>query len=107
MPVILCHIMPRSIVSPTHITEANKLMDELAKSKPQVRICETYNNFVTPGGMPKKEEFPDRLHPGPEGYAKWTAALQPIFKDLGLESGAAARRLEEWGQRSIHGERSN
>ena len=59
-------------------------------------------------------EFPDLLHPNDAGYAKWAAALRPMFETLGLlpmaprptiRSGAGIReplqrpRLSGWGYR--------
>jgi hypothetical protein len=40
--------------------------------------------FANAQGDAKPEEFPDLLHPNQTGYAKWAAALRPIFATLGF-----------------------
>ena len=39
--------------------------------------------FANENGDATKAEFPDLLHPNKAGYAKWAAALRPIFATLG------------------------
>ena len=40
------------------------------------------------GGDAIPAEFPDLLHPNEAGYAKWAAALRPVFATLGLSETA-------------------
>jgi hypothetical protein len=56
----------------------------LMKNDPQLIRCDTYSIFADEEGNAKKAEFPDLLHPNSPGYAKWTAALKPIFSKLDL-----------------------
>ena len=40
--------------------------------------------FADAGGDAIAAEFPDLLHPNEAGYAKWAAALRPVFATLGF-----------------------
>jgi len=87
MPVVINKVMPRGPkagVFPEKIQELNALYEEAFKNDPQVAFCDTWALFDDGSGSCKKEEFPDMLHPNAAGYARWTAALQPIFDKLGL-----------------------
>jgi len=88
MPVVINTVMPRGPkpeVFPDKIRQLNALYEEAFKNDPQVTFCDTWPLFDDGSGSCKKEEFPDLLHPNGTGYAKWTAALRPIFDTLGLE----------------------
>jgi hypothetical protein len=50
----------------------------------RVTLVQTWPLFANAQGDAKPEEFPDLLHPNAIGYAKWTAALRPIFATLGF-----------------------
>ncbi len=52
------------------------------KNDPQFTLCDTWSIFADKNGDPPKDEFPDLLHPNAMGYAKWEAALKPIFAKL-------------------------
>ena len=87
MPVIICKVMPRGAKAgffPDKIKALNALYEDAFKNDPKVTFCDTWSIFDDGSGQPKKEEFKDLLHPNPETYAKWTAALTPIFDKLGL-----------------------
>ncbi len=87
MPVIVCDVMPShaSKKRPADkIQKLNALVNESVKTDPQFIRCDTYSLFANEQGDAKKEEFPDLLHPNAAGYAKWTAALRPIFAKVNL-----------------------
>ena len=69
---------------PEKIRTLNALYEAAFKDDPKVTFCDTWTLFDDGQGSCKKEEFPDLLHPNAAGYAKWTAALTPIFEQLGL-----------------------
>jgi lysophospholipase L1-like esterase len=86
MPVVICQVMPSSHQKnrPAHlIRRINQLIYELTADQPQVTVVETWKLFAGPTNDAKPEEFPDLLHPNNDGYAKWAAALRPIFATLG------------------------
>lgn len=87
MPVVINKVMPRALqpgTFPDKIRELNGLLDEAFKGDALVSFCDTWTLFADENGSCKKEEFPDMLHPNGAGYAKWTAALTPIFEKLQL-----------------------
>ena len=116
LPIILCQVFPSS---PTKERPADKIKAlnqqffEAIKGDPQVTRVETWPLFANAEGDAKIEEFPDLLHPNELGYAKWAAALRPIFATLGfletdddqfsLEPGAISlfngQDLSGWGFR--------
>jgi len=86
MPIILCKVFPSSEKKsrPTDkIQKINQLYEQVAHGDPQVIVLETYLPFANENGNARPEEFPDLLHPNQQGYAKWAAALRPIFATLG------------------------
>jgi len=86
MPVIVCEVFPSSPLKnrpPHHIRRLNQLIREATADLPQVTVLETWKLFAGPGNNAKPEEFPDLLHPNNDGYAKWAAALRPLFATLG------------------------
>jgi len=87
MPVIVCEIMPSSGVKkrPAYlIRRINQLIREAVADQPQVTVLETWKLFAGPDNDAKADEFPDLLHPNNGGYAKWAAALRPVFATLGF-----------------------
>ena len=91
MPVILCQVFPSSATMhrpADKIKRLNELYAAAVRGDPQVTLIETWPLFADADGDAKLEEFPDLLHPNKTGYAKWAAALRPIFATLGfLETG--------------------
>ncbi len=86
MPVIVCEVMPSSPDKnrPAYlIRRLNRLIREAIADQPQVTLVDTWTLFAGPDNNAKPEEFPDLLHPNNEGYAKWAAALRPVFATLG------------------------
>ncbi|QDT61267.1 multifunctional acyl-CoA thioesterase I and protease I and lysophospholipase L1 [Stieleria bergensis] len=87
MPIVLCHVFPShaSKKRPADkINQVNQLFGDLARGDAQITVLDTWTLFADASGDAKKEEFPDLLHPNAAGYAKWKAALVPIFATLGL-----------------------
>lgn len=87
MPVILCQVFPCSSQQKRpadKITKINQLYAAAVKGDAQVTFIETWPLFANAQGDAKKDEFPDLLHPNQAGYAKWAAALHPIFATLGF-----------------------
>jgi len=87
MPIVLCQVFPSS-ASKTRpadqIKKVNQLYAALVKGNAQVTLVETWPLFADAQGDAIPAEFPDLLHPNLAGYAKWAAALRPIFATLGF-----------------------
>ena len=84
---MLCQVFPSSETKKRpadKIQQINARMDDVMKTEPQAIRCDTYSIFADANGDAKKEEFPDLLHPNAAGYAKFAAALRPIFAKLNL-----------------------
>jgi len=87
MPIILCQVFPSSGTKnrpAAKIKKLNQLYAALVKSDAQITFIETWPLFADAQGDATPEEFPDLLHPNQTGYAKWAAALRPIFATLGF-----------------------
>lgn len=86
-PIILCQVFPSSASKKRpadKIKKINELYAQDVKGDARVTYLETWPLFANAEGDAKKEEFPDLLHPNKTGYAKWAAAIRPIFATLGL-----------------------
>jgi lysophospholipase L1-like esterase len=87
MPIVLCQVFP-SAASKSRpadkIKKLNQLCAEAVKGNAQVTLLETWPLFADEKGDAIPAEFPDLLHPNLAGYAKWAAALHPIFATFGL-----------------------
>ena len=84
---MLCQVFPSSGTQKRpadKIKALNALYLAAAKKHPQVTYLETWPLFAGPDGDATAAEFPDLLHPNETGYAKWAAALRPVFATLGL-----------------------
>ena len=90
MPIVLCQVFPSSAskARPSdQIKKLNQLYADAVKGNAQVTLLETWPLFADAKGDAIPAELPDLLHPNLAGYAKWAAALRPIFATLGfLES---------------------
>ena len=87
MPVVLCQVFPSSATKKRpadQIKKINRLYAAAVKGDAQVTLLETWPLFADAQGDATLAEFPDLLHPNQTGYAKWAAALRPIFATLGL-----------------------
>jgi lysophospholipase L1-like esterase len=116
MPVILCQVFPSSASMrrpADQIKAVNTLYLAAVKNDAQVIPLDTWALFADPNGDAKPSEFPDLLHPNRIGYAKWAAALDPLFATLqftettpdtftpedGFQSLFDGRDLTGWGYR--------
>jgi lysophospholipase L1-like esterase len=87
MPIVLCQVFPSSATKKRpadQIEKVNALYLAAVKGDPQVTYLETWPLFADPNGDAIADEFPDLLHPNEAGYARWAAALRPIFATLGF-----------------------
>jgi lysophospholipase L1-like esterase len=87
MPVVICQVMPSSAQKnrPAFlIRRINQLILELTIDQPQVTVVDTWKLFAGPDNDAPAALFPDLLHPNNLGYAKWAAALRPVFATLGF-----------------------
>jgi len=87
MPIVLCQVFP-SAASKSRpadkIKKLNQLYADAVKGNTQVTLIETWPLFADAQGDAIPAEFPDLLHPNLAGYAKWAAALRPVFATLGF-----------------------
>jgi lysophospholipase L1-like esterase len=86
-PIVLCQVFPSSETKQrpaAKIKQLNQLYFDAVKGDPQITLIETNTLFADDKGDAKLDEFPDLLHPNEKGYAKWAAALRPIFATLGF-----------------------
>ena len=99
MPIILCAVFPSSasMKRPAdQIKAINTLFLAAVKNDAQVIPLDTWQLFADATGDASAREFPDLLHPNATGYAKWAAALRPLFATLRLvENTPDAFRTEE------------
>lgn len=85
MPIVVCQVFPSSETKKrpaAKIKAINDLYFAAVKGDAQVTFLETWTLFADDKGDAKAAEFPDLLHPNGAGYAKWAAALKPIFATL-------------------------
>lgn len=89
IPVIVCEVMPSSekMGRPADkIEKVNSLIKGEMRWRRHVYVCDTWTIFADANGDAPHDIFHDLLHPNAAGYAKWTAALNPIFAKLKLQS---------------------
>lgn len=87
MPVVLCRVFPSSATMrrpSAQIRRINALYDDVARTRPQVTVVDTWSIFADTRGDARLDEFPDLLHPNERGYAQWAQALRPALKHAGL-----------------------
>jgi len=87
MPIVLCEVFPSSASKSRpaeKVKKVNQLYAAAVKGNAQVTLIETCLLFADAKGDSIPEEFPDLLHPNLAGYAKWAAALRPVFATLGF-----------------------
>ena len=104
MPIVLCQVFPSSAKqkrSAEQIKAVNTLYRAAVKNDRQVLYLETWPLFADPSGDAAEAEFPDLLHPNEVGYAKWAAALRPVFATLGLSELSADAFQPEEGFESL------
>jgi lysophospholipase L1-like esterase len=104
MPIILCQVFPSSESKKRpadKIKKVNQLYAAAVKGNTQVTLIETWPLFADAQGNAKPEEFPDLLHPNKVGYAKWSAALRPIFATIGFIENETDDFVPEPGFKSL------
>ncbi len=87
VPVVLCRMFPSSPEKSRPretIEKVNALYEAAVKGDPQVTVLDTWTLFADATGNADPRWFKDLLHLNPEGYARWAAALQPLFATLGF-----------------------
>ena len=87
MPIVLCAVFPSSASKSRpaeKIQKINALYAAAVKGNAQVTLLDAWTLFADAHGDARPDEFPDLLHPNLAGYAKWAAAIRPIFATLGL-----------------------
>ncbi|MDA1068215.1 MAG: GDSL-type esterase/lipase family protein [Verrucomicrobia bacterium] len=98
LPIILCRIFPSSGEKDRTSEDIQKINEQLAaavKGDIRITVVDTWTLFANEAGDAKIEEFPDLLHPNDLGYAKWKAALRPVFATLGMmDTGADDFQIE-------------
>jgi lysophospholipase L1-like esterase len=98
-PIVMCQVFPSSTSKKrpaARIKELNAAYRTTVKNDARVTYLETWPLFADADGDATIDEFPDLLHPNEQGYAKWAAALRPIFATLGLfETAVEPFRPEE------------
>jgi len=104
LPIVLCQVFPSSKAKKRpadQIKAINALYLAAVKGDPQITYLETWPLFADPDGDAMAAEFPDLLHPNEAGYAKWAAALRPVFATLGLSETSAEPFTPEEGFESL------
>lgn len=89
MPIIVCEVMPSSEKQhrpAATIEELNGLIKKDVKHQKNVYLCDTWSIYAQPDGDCPRSLFPDLLHPNAAGFAKWAAALRPMFAKLNLQT---------------------
>lgn len=104
MPIILCQVFPSSVSMrrpADKIKAINALYLATVRNDPQVIPLDTWSLFADESGNAPQAEFPDLLHPNEAGYAKWAAALRPLFATLRLSAEAPDSFALEEGYESL------
>ncbi|MCB1077614.1 MAG: DUF1080 domain-containing protein, partial [Verrucomicrobiae bacterium] len=87
VPIVLCLVFPSSPEKnrpADKIQRVNELYAATAKGDPQVTVVDTWTLYAGEDGNADPKWFKDLLHLNPDGYARWAAALRPIFATLGF-----------------------
>ena len=105
MPIVLCQVFPSSASKKrpaNKIKTLNSLVANIAHTKPNVTVLDTWTLFANKDGDAKKEQFPDLLHPNDAGYTMWKKALIPVLETCELLDPADADFTPEAGFRSLY-----
>jgi lysophospholipase L1-like esterase len=87
MPIVLCEVFPSSATKKRPVGTIKRLNDlyaEAVKGDARITVLDTWTLFADAQGDAPADQFPDLLHPNAAGYAKWAAALRPVFATLGF-----------------------
>jgi len=104
MPIVLCQVFPSSQAKKRpadQIKAINALYRAAVKNDAQITYLETWPLFADPSGDAIAGEFPDLLHPNEAAYAKWAAALRPVFATLGFSETTVEPFTPEEGFESL------
>jgi len=104
MPIVLCQVFPSSQAKKRpadQIKAINALYRAAVKNDAQVTYLETWPLLADLSGDAIAGEFPDLLHPNEAGYAKWAAALRPVFATLRFSETTAEPFMPEEGFESL------
>jgi hypothetical protein len=104
LPIVLCQVFPSSATKKRpadQIKTLNALYLAAVRGDPRVTYLETWPLFADSRGDANPDEFPDLLHPNEAGYARWAAALRPVFATLGLSETAEDPFRPEEGFQSL------
>ena len=104
MPIVLCQVFPSSQAKKRpadQIKAINALYRAAVKNDAQITYLETWPLFADPSGDALAGEFPDLLHPNEAAYAKWAAALRPVFATLGFSETTVEPFTPEEGFESL------
>jgi lysophospholipase L1-like esterase len=88
IPVVVCEVMPSSETKQRpadKIEKLNGLIKKDVRWSSHTYLCDTWTIFADAHGDAPQNIFPDLLHPNASGYAKWTAALKPIFAKRNIQ----------------------
>jgi lysophospholipase L1-like esterase len=102
--IVLCQVFPSSASKKRpadQIQAVNALYLAAVKGDSRVIPIETWKLFADENGDAPLAQFPDLLHPNEVGYARWAAALRPIFATLGLSETEPERFTPEEGFESL------
>ena len=100
MPIVLCQVFPSSAAKSRPVDQIKAVNARYlagVKGDRHVIPLDTWALFADANGDAPASEFPDLLHPNEIGYAKWAAALRPIFATLGFADASADAFTPEEG----------
>jgi lysophospholipase L1-like esterase len=92
LKVIVCKIMPTEDGKPgvEKIKQTNELVEQFVKTEPNFAMCDTFGIYLDGQGHQIAADFkPDHLHPVAAGYVAWKKSLDPLFAQLGWNTGNA------------------
>ena len=105
VPIVLCRMFPSSASKnrPAEtIRQVNALYEAAVKGDARVTVIDTWTLFADPQtGDMNPAWAKDLLHLNPAGYARWAAALRPVFATLGFIETEAEAFTPEPGFESL------
>ena len=105
VPIVLCRILPSSAGknrSAETIGKVNALYEATVRGDARVTVLDTWTLFANPQtGDMDPAWSKDLLHLNADGYARWAAALRPIFATLGFTDTEADDFTPEPGFESL------
>lgn len=105
VPIVLCRMFPSSATKNrprTTIEQVNALYEATVKGDARVTVLDTWTLFAdAQSGDMTPAWSKDLLHLNPDGYARWAAALRPVFATLGFLETEADSFTPEAGFESL------